>query len=594
MARRGKTELNAAIERLMAENSPASPPQTTEINPSVAGKNTEINAVIGKPQNKLTEVNSSVRGMSANIPVGTVLADKYTIEGPLSASSGEANLYMCKYRKKDYVAKVYRRQSAIKSGIVVALEDMKSANIARLYATGEWNGFPFEILPYYKFGSLEGKTFPFEQLRKHIIPALNDGLKALHDREIIHKDLKPSNIMMCDDEKNVAIIDFGISSIREGGATVVVTNTGMTPEYSAPETFRGLFLEESDYYSLGVTLYQLYTGHTPYTGLDRDTIERYVAIQTIPFPDAFPPELKRLIIGLTYNDITNRRDKSNPNRRWTYEEVKKWCKGEPLELPGGAEAKSDAGGTETPMPALRFQYKTYKTVESLTEAIGSDWENGKKRLYRSLLAGHFRTFDQELANYCIDAEESVSRDPSKADIEFFSLLYKIYPQMPAFHWRSYHYADMKSMGDSVLYELRSQSAKILEVVGEFCENHLFSIRERTIAGNQQSRAGYLEAIESRFLQGRRAHDVYILIEQAFLLGYIYSETKDLICTYGKFDSIEALTQYVKMVLKDHPDAMDSVSNELMRSTKNGESEFVTAAPQYAAWLTIQGKSDALK
>ena len=48
--------------------------------------------------------------------------------------------------------------------------------------------------------------------------------------------------MLLDDNKSVAIIDFGISSVVEEGNTVLVTKTGMTPEYSAPETFRNLFL----------------------------------------------------------------------------------------------------------------------------------------------------------------------------------------------------------------------------------------------------------------------------------------------------------------------------------------------------------------
>ena len=53
--------------------------------------------------------------------------------------------------------------------------------------------------------------------------------------------------MLCDNEEDVVIIDFGISSVKDGSNTIIVTQTGMTPEYSAMETFRNLFLEESDY-----------------------------------------------------------------------------------------------------------------------------------------------------------------------------------------------------------------------------------------------------------------------------------------------------------------------------------------------------------
>ena len=582
MAKKDKTALNEAVGRLISSFGGAEQ------------KTTEINESVREPQNRFTEINPIVSGQSADIPLGTVLADKYTIEAPLTTSSGEANLYICRCEGVDYVAKVYRRHSAIKNDIVVALGDMDSPNIAKLYATGEWNGFPYEILPYYKYGSLDGKTFAFEQLRKSIIPALNEGIKALHDRNIIHKDLKPSNIMLCDDEKSVAIIDFGISSIREGGATVVVTNTGMTPEYSAPETFRGLYLEESDYYSLGVTLYQLYTGHTPYSGLDRDTIEKYVAIQSIPFPDKFPPELKRLVIGLTYNDITNRKDKNNPNRRWTYDEVCKWCKGEAVALPGGVDAKNpEESAAATVMPAFRFQYKKYTTVEELAEALGAYWDNGKKRLYRSLLTKHFQAFDQEIASYCIDAEEAAAQDSSKSDNEFFKLLYKMSPRMQSFHWRGNHYPSMQALGLFILDGLRNRPSTTMDTVEEFCANHLFSVREQAIAQGKDSRAGQFQAIESKLLQAGRLSDACGQREQAFLLGYLYSETNDLVLTYGMFDTIGKLTDYVKMVLRDHPDSMDSVSKELITtvSASNGAS-LPAANPQFAAWLTIQGQKDA--
>ena len=171
--------------------------------------------------------------------------------------------------------------------------------------------------------------------------------------------------------------------------------------------------------------------------------------------------------------------------------------------------------------------------------------------------------------------------------------------MPSFHWRSYHYASFKLLGEYILHELRLHERRgsaetVLGVVNELCENHLLSVREKAMSGGKQSRAGSIEAVESRFLQGRRANNVYTQKVQAYLLGYTYAEQRDLVCTFGKFDSIGTLTEYIKMVLKDHPDSMDSVSNELMCSVGRNEDEAITALPQYAAWLTILGKSDVLK
>ena len=68
-------------------------------------------------------------------------------------------------------------------------------------------------------------------------------------------------MMISDDESHIILIDFGISSVVSDN-TVVITQTGKSPFYSAPETTTGLFLAESDYYSFGITLYELFTGYT--------------------------------------------------------------------------------------------------------------------------------------------------------------------------------------------------------------------------------------------------------------------------------------------------------------------------------------------
>lgn len=221
-------------------------------------------------------------------------------------------MYLCNYQEKSYVAKIYRRDVAIKSEVMQALKEIQSPYVAHMIDTGMVDGKTVEILPYYKNGSLQGKRLSYQELRETVIPCINEALKELHKIGVIHKDLKPSNIMRLDNGRDVAIIDFGISSVIDDGRTVLVTKTGMTPEYSAPETFRSVFLEESDYYSLGITLYELFCGRTPYAGMSNDEITQYMSIQKIPFPDEMPKALKELIAGLTYSDLANRNDKKIP------------------------------------------------------------------------------------------------------------------------------------------------------------------------------------------------------------------------------------------------------------------------------------------
>lgn len=211
--------------------------EETRINPAVSNA-TEINPALSGSQ---TTVNPALSA-AAVISPGTELPGGYVIKQRLSAPAGEADIYICERDGEEFAAKLYRRPIAVKSEVIAALQEVRCPYVAPLYQSDVFRGLPYEILPYYRNGSLQGRRFSFEELKDRIIPEINEALAALHDVGIIHKDLKPSNIMLTD-SGDIAIIDFGISSVQSSGSTVVVTSTGMTPEYSAPETFRKLFLE---------------------------------------------------------------------------------------------------------------------------------------------------------------------------------------------------------------------------------------------------------------------------------------------------------------------------------------------------------------
>ena len=209
--------------------------EKTQVNPNINA--TQINPNI----NNATAVNTEINAYQNDVRIGTVLGGKYKITQPLSSKTGEADIYICEYQGKKYAAKIYRRQTAVKKEVIDALSYIDSQHIAKLYETGIYNGRTYEIITYFRNGSLQGKRFTLDGLKKTIIPSVNEALRVLHDTGTIHKDLKPSNIMYLNNFGGVALIDFGISSVVDEGNTVLVTKTGMTPEYSAPETFRDIF-----------------------------------------------------------------------------------------------------------------------------------------------------------------------------------------------------------------------------------------------------------------------------------------------------------------------------------------------------------------
>ena len=155
----------------------------------------------------------------------------------------------------------------------------------------------------------------------------------------------------------------------------------MTPEYSAPETFKNVFLKESDYYSFGITLYELFCGYTPYANMQPEEIEQFISVQHIPYPEKMSDRLKDFITALTYYDISNRNNKNNPNRRWTYEEVKSWIDGENLVIPGEGIGNSRNGS----VPGYDFQGKTYTNPDLLVGALAEHWEDGKNSFSEAIL-----------------------------------------------------------------------------------------------------------------------------------------------------------------------------------------------------------------
>lgn len=547
----------------------------TVINPNVNA--TIINSEIGQT----TVINPNLTGnASKKLLSGTILGGKYQVVEPLSAATGEADLYICKYNEKEYVAKVYRRQRAVKPEVISILKSISSPYVASLFDTGEYNGLPFEVLPYYKNGSLQGRKFSLDELKKTIIPCINEALRVLHQNDIIHKDLKPSNIMLLDDNKSVAIIDFGISSVVEQGNTVLVTKTGMTPEYSAPETFRNLFLEESDYYSFGITLYELYCGYTPYKNMNAEEIAQFTAVQRIPFPKDMPQELRDLISAVTYFDITNRHQKGNPNRRWTYEEVQNWCKGKKQVIPG----ESVGMAAEKAIPTYTFLGQGYKDIPSLVTALASNWNDGKKQLYRGLMSAFFKNFNPEIAGYCMDAEDEASRAAGKDDVIFWKLLYKIYPELNGFYWMGQTYESLPALGRDMLEKLWKNNSTNYPYWDSVLENKLLTNYLAMVKSKNAGLSDAASALETAHsLANKSKRDTLM---NYYTMAYLLSGQKLFNVGDKQLKNIAELTAYMKALLDSSYEEFEDFCHTLIDYDD-------TLDVQLEAWLIALGKRKEL-
>ena len=143
-------------------------------------------------------------------------------------------------------------------------------NVIRIFDIGESSGLHFVSMEYFAGASLKDYVKRHGALSliqaKNIVLQICDGLLAAHGQGVIHRDLKSHNIII-NSANHIKIIDFGLarSAYTEG-----MTATGLilgTPEYMAPEQVAGKKVDErADIYSLGIILYEIFTGRVPFTG----------------------------------------------------------------------------------------------------------------------------------------------------------------------------------------------------------------------------------------------------------------------------------------------------------------------------------------
>ena len=151
-----------------------------------------------------------------------------------------------------------------------ALAKLNHPNIVMVYEFGQLNGQPYFIMEYVDGLNLrqleqEGKLSPREALQ--IVPQICDALQFAHDAGIVHRDIKPDNILL-DKKGRVKIADFGIAKIlgtAEDPAIPVTQGAIGTPHYMAPEQVEmpQTVDHRADIFSLGVVFYEMLTGELP-------------------------------------------------------------------------------------------------------------------------------------------------------------------------------------------------------------------------------------------------------------------------------------------------------------------------------------------
>jgi serine/threonine-protein kinase len=193
------------------------------------------------------------------------------------------------------------------------VQRLRHPNIVEVLESGEAEGRLYLVMQLLRRGTVadamrKGNIPPIAVSR--LVGHIAAGLQHAHDQGIIHRDVKPGNVLL-DERGNARLSDFGIARLAEGGTTL--TRTGFhagSPPYMAPEQWQGGTVDRrADVYALGVMVFEMLAGHAPFQA---DTVPALMTLHVrgpIPTPRTTRPTLPVAVDGFFRQALAKRPEK---------------------------------------------------------------------------------------------------------------------------------------------------------------------------------------------------------------------------------------------------------------------------------------------
>ena len=282
--------------------------------------------LVSGPSTRRSEQARSARGaQGAKAPVadpliGLVVADRYRILEPIGRG-GMGIVYKVEHVRigKLLAMKVLRGELSRNTELVrrfkreaLTVSRLQSPNTVQVFDFGVSEGLTYLVMELVHGESLSQAlqtAGPMSSARLgKIVIQVCTSLAEAHRKGIVHRDIKPDNIMLlaADSGADVAkVLDFGLAKLREAEGTHEVTQRGMilgTPYYMAPEQIRGEPVDaRTDVYSIGALMYRALTGYHPFSGAPMTVLSRHLSEAPIPPMERAPrlgisPGMSRLVM----------------------------------------------------------------------------------------------------------------------------------------------------------------------------------------------------------------------------------------------------------------------------------------------------------
>lgn len=255
------------------------------------------------------------------IKIGMMIGDRYEILEKIG-TGGMSDVYKAKCHKLNrFVAvKVLKQEFSENANFVSKFQTEAQAaaglahpNIVNVYDVGEENGIHYIVMELVEGITLkkyiEKKARLSYKEAVSIAIQVSMGIEAAHNNHIIHRDIKPQNIIISKDGK-VKVTDFGIA--KAATSNTITSNVMGSVHYTSPEQARGGYSDEkSDIYSLGVTMFEMLTGRVPFNGETTVAIAIKHIQEEMPSPKEYVPE-----IPASVESIVLKCCQKSPDRRY--------------------------------------------------------------------------------------------------------------------------------------------------------------------------------------------------------------------------------------------------------------------------------------
>ncbi len=355
-------------------------------------------------------------GLGRHLPPG--LEARFEVVADLTGEGRQGEVYHVRARVtgEDRVLKVHHGGPGLDEHATGFLREHPHRRLVTLYETGVEDGRPYEVMEHLPGGTVAHWSGQWEsgvdgRLLTELVRQVAEGLTALHGAQVVHRDVKPSNLLIRALEPfDVVICDLGVSChVPTGELHVEETETLVgTMRYMAPEYLGGrTVMSAGDWWSLGVTVLELATGQPLYSGMSKKIMRSYIPRRPVSVTGVDDERISMLCRGLLTFDAES---------RWGADQVTAWLRGESPPVAANPAPTPSAQAVGEPFV---FLDEEYYARDLLAAAMTRQWSVSRELMFGEGSAPRRRaltTWLEQFPGSATQATRAGRREPDDAHL----------------------------------------------------------------------------------------------------------------------------------------------------------------------------------